>query len=213
MDIYQTIIEGGKRKKRDLPLSGFEEGKQLEDYVLSWVRQRSWPSFVNGVFSGQYTHNKNDDTRVDFVGPTAIVGFRIRAKPDFVFNHPQNGYSIVDVKLGPVYPQYLIQAMIVRKLYVEKYGVDPNYYLPYENATRLQRLELQSCRLEDVFTLFCLACMAFQNFNLSQSDNVMGGLFGAGGGSNDAEWHKVFDGSSLFDEIAKKTFNELIKYI
>lgn len=213
MGIYQSILDGQKRKKRDLPLGGFEEGKQLEKTVLSWVKGRCWPGFVREVFDTSYVHNKKFDSRVELNGPTAAVSFHMNARPDFVFKKSDAVYNIVDVKLGPVYPQYIIQALIIRSIFLQKFRMDPSCYLLYEQATALQKLELQSDYLEACFNLFCLSCMAYQNFNL-QSLSGWGSLFDQGGGVVDQnQWAQVFDGSEDFGGIAKKSFNELIKYI
>lgn len=212
MGIYQSIIEGKRKKKRDLPLSGFEQGKELESSVVTWVKSGKWPEIVDGVFSRQWTHGKNDVARIDLIGPTATVGVEFRAKPDLVFVH-KNRVCIVDVKLGSAQVQYLVQAMIISYIYHTRYGINPEYYLLHNGATRLTQLELENINLENAFNLFCLACMAFQNFSLCNTDSIGFGLFETGGGNNEPDWSLVFDGSNRYELIAQSSFNSIMNYL
>lgn len=213
MGIYQSILDGQKKKKRDLPLGGFKEGNKLEEEVLLWVKNRCWPSFVDGVFDSSYVHNKKFGSRIKINGPSATVSFNMNARPDFVFKKSDSVYNIVDVKLGSVYPQYIVQALIIRSIFIHKFRLDPNCYLLYERATALRELDLQIDDLENCFNLFCLACMAHLNFNL-RNKSGWGSLFDQESDTGEAsQWVQVFDDSDNFEEIAIKSFNELIGYI
>ena len=212
MGIYQTIIDGKRRRVKDLPIAGFKEGRELEATVLAWAKSRCWPTFVDHVFSGQYTHNKNDGMRIYLDGPTAQVGLNMTARPDFVFIHNRTGCNIVDVKLGPVYPHHLVQALIIINIFRNRYHVEPNYFLLHDNATKLYEVDLSGADCNSYFTIFCLACMAFQNFNLQKGESSWGELFDGGGGL-EPQWSEVFDGSNRFETIAVGAFNELIKYV
>lgn len=187
-DIYEGILN----KSQILRETNYKKGQEIEKRVVDWIKTGQIPEFVQEVFRGKKTHGKSDRERVrlpivrsDDQEVIVTVGFN--ARTDFVFDY--NGrISIVDTKAGGVYPMYLVQALIIRQIYHERYGIDPDYYLLIKDATQLHSLNMNDEKIQAAFNLFCVGCMAHSNILLRKKDDFSGGLFGE---SDTVSWVEV----------------------
>lgn len=205
-DIYEWILN----KSQKLRETNYKKGQEVEKRVVDWIKTGSIPEFVEEVFKGKKTHGKSDRERVrlpvvrsDDQEVIASVGFN--ARTDFVFDY--NGrISIVDTKAGGAYPMYLVQALIIRQIYLERYGIDPDYYLLIKDATQLYSLYLNDDKIQAAFNLFCVGCMAHSNILLRKKDDFSGGLFGE---SDVVTWAEVLGPDIDPAKLARNAFNLL----
>ncbi len=201
MDLYGGILNNsrGRKKKGNVLLGKFDEGRNSERMVYESVKSGS-PTL-------RYTHGRTDFYRVGLQyfnpgGSDSVIEVGFLAKPDFVFQSSDE-VTIVDNKLGDPFPAYLIQAMVVRYIYLSRYGIEPLYYLLTNDRKRLWRLSLDSgVETSLAFNSFCIGCIAESNLVLRKKGG-WGALFG-----NDEEvaWQEVL-GESDPKDVAINSFN------
>lgn len=204
MGIY-AALDGVSRRNSQSLLADFSRGTALENSIYESLINDQPPVLLKRISSRGLKHGKSDTACVPLYcvrndGNQARVVVKFNARPDFVYQNSDR-VSIIDSKLGDPYPDHLIQAHIIRQIYLCRYHIDPRCYLFTNDGTRLYELNLQDEITHSAFAIFCIGCLAWQNLVLRN-----GGLGGLFGGHEEVGWDQVLGEGVDPQKVARESF-------
>lgn len=204
MGIYAALDEVKRRNNQNM-LAGFSRGTALENSIYESLVTDHPPVLLKRINSRGLEHGKSDTACAPLYcvqkdGNQVRVVAKFNARPDFVYQN-SGCVSIIDSKLGDPYPDHLIQAHIIRQIYLCRYHINPRYYLFTNNGTQLYELDLLDEITNVAFAMFCIGCMAWQNLVLRN-----GGLGGLFGGHEEVGWDQVLGEGVDPQKVARESF-------